>query len=160
MGKIITSREELQKLRKQIRESGEILVFTNGCVDIIHAGHVDYLNKAKAAGDKMLVALNSDSSVQAITGKNRPIIPLEQRAFVMSNLSSVDYVTCFSEETPAELIADLIPDVLVKGQDWALDEIVGHEVVQNNGGKVVAIEFVTDQSTSKIIKKIVEIYKD
>ncbi|MBU0558671.1 MAG: D-glycero-beta-D-manno-heptose 1-phosphate adenylyltransferase [Bacteroidetes bacterium] len=156
---IIRDRKYLLELRAEWKKAGKKLVFTNGCFDILHAGHVDYLNKAKEQGDILLIALNSDSSVKRIKGEKRPVIDEDQRAFIMSNLKSVDYVTFFDEDTPEKIIRELIPDVLVKGEDWALDQIVGRDVVENNGGRVAAIKFVSNQSTSKIINKILEVYK-
>ncbi|MCF8241163.1 MAG: D-glycero-beta-D-manno-heptose 1-phosphate adenylyltransferase [Melioribacteraceae bacterium] len=157
--RIIKDRNELIALVKKLKLEGKKIVFTNGCFDIIHAGHVDYLNKAKSAGDILLVALNTDASVRRIKGKNRPIIKEEERAFVMSNLRCVDYVTFFDEDTPLEIISDIIPSVLVKGADWSAENIVGKDVVDSNGGEIKRIEFITEQSTSKIIKKIIETYK-
>lgn len=127
---------------------------------MIHPGHVDYLIKSKSLGDVLIVGLNTDSSVKRIKGEKRPILLQEERAFVISNLKPVDYVTFFDEDTPAEIIKDLIPDILVKGADWSLDKIVGREVVESNGGEVKTIEFVNDQSTSKIINKIIKNYTD
>lgn len=155
----IKSRKEIKKLRKQFKTEGKKVVFTNGVFDLIHAGHVDYLVKAKEMGDVLILALNSDESVKRIKGNKRPILLQDERAFIVSNLKPVDYVTFFEENTPAEIINDLIPDVLVKGADWAIDKIVGREVVEANGGKVKTIDFVNDQSTSKIIQKIINNYK-
>jgi rfaE bifunctional protein nucleotidyltransferase chain/domain len=151
--------EELVKLRKKYKEEGKKVVFTNGCFDILHAGHVDYLNKAKEKGDILIVGLNTDNSVKRIKGENRPIVPQEQRAFIIDNLKAVDYVTFFDEDTPYELIKAIIPDILVKGADWSIENIVGRDVVEGNGGKVLNIKFVVEQSTSEIIKKIISVYK-
>lgn len=156
----IKSREEIKKIRVQLKSEGKIVVFTNGVFDLIHSGHVDYLIKAKEMGDVLILALNTDSSVKRIKGYNRPILEQNERAFIVSNLKPVDYVTFFEEDTPAEIISDLIPDVLVKGADWAIDKIVGREVVEANGGKVKNIKFINEQSTSNIIKIIKERYKD
>lgn len=157
---IIKSREEIKKIISQLKKEKKKVVFTNGVFDLIHAGHVDYLVKAKQLGDVLVLALNTDSSVKRIKGDKRPILQQDERAFIVSNLKPVDYVTFFDEDTPAEIISDLIPDVLVKGADWAIDKIVGREVVEANGGKVKTIKFVNEQSTSKVIKIIVERYKD
>ncbi|RKY93271.1 MAG: D-glycero-beta-D-manno-heptose 1-phosphate adenylyltransferase, partial [Ignavibacteriae bacterium] len=134
------------------------VVFTNGCFDIIHAGHIDYLNKAKALGDILMVGLNTDDSVKKIKGDKRPIINQDERAEIISNLKPVDYVVFFDEDTPAELINKLVPDILIKGADWKIDEIAGGETVIANGGEVKTIEFVNDQSTSKIIDLITSRY--
>lgn len=156
----IKTREEIKKIRTQLKSEGKKVVFTNGVFDLIHSGHVDYLIKAKEMGDVLILALNSDSSVKRIKGNKRPILEQSERAFIVSNLKPVDYVTFFEEDTPAEIISDLIPDVLVKGADWAIDKIVGREVVEANGGEVKNIKFSNDQSTSNIIKIIKERYKD
>ena len=152
------TREEVKSLRSQLKKENKKLVFTNGVFDLIHAGHLDYLLKAKALGDVLLVALNSDSSVKRIKGNKRPILNETERAFLISNLKPVDYVTFFEEDTPAEIIMDLIPDILVKGADWAIENIVGRDIVEANGGEVKTIEFVNDQSTSKIIQSILDKY--
>lgn len=152
--------EDIKALRKRWKAEGKKVVFTNGCFDLIHSGHVDYLVKAKEMGDILILALNTDTSVKRIKGNKRPILKQDERAFIVSNLKPVDYVTFFEEDTPAEIISELIPDVLVKGADWSLDKIVGREVVESNGGEVKTIKFVNDQSTSKIIQTILNSYKD
>lgn len=157
---IILARSEIKELRQKLKLQGKKVVFTNGVFDLIHSGHVDYLVKAKKLGDILIVGLNTDASVRRIKGEKRPILLQDERAFVISNLKPVDYVTFFDEDTPAELINDLIPDILVKGADWSIDKIVGREVVEANGGEVKAIQFVNDQSTSKIIEKIIKNYKN
>ncbi len=156
---MIVTREEIKKIRAELKEQNKKVVFTNGCFDIIHSGHVDYLVKAKQLGDILIVGLNTDASVKRIKGDKRPILKQDERAFIVSNLKPVDYVTFFDEDTPAEIITDLIPDILVKGADWSIDKIVGREVVESNGGEVKTIEFVNDQSTSKIIQTILSRYK-
>lgn len=157
---IIPDRKELLRTREELKQNGKKLVFTNGCFDILHAGHVDYLNKAKACGDILIVALNSDESIKRIKGEKRPIVPQNQRAFIMDNLKAVDYVTFFEEDTPHEIISELVPDILVKGADWDEDKIVGADIVKANGGSVERIEFVNDQSTSNIIDTIIERYTE
>ncbi|MEN8192249.1 MAG: D-glycero-beta-D-manno-heptose 1-phosphate adenylyltransferase, partial [Bacteroidota bacterium] len=127
--------------------------------DILHAGHVDYLAKAKEKGDILIIGLNSDASVKRLKGEKRPIINERERAFLLYNLKSVDYITLFEEDTPEQLIKELIPDILVKGSDWPIDQIVGKDIVERDGGKVESIEIVTDQSTSKIVDKIYDMYK-
>jgi rfaE bifunctional protein nucleotidyltransferase chain/domain len=155
----IKTRKEISELRKKFKEEKKKVVFTNGCFDLIHSGHVDYLVKAKALGDILILALNTDNSIKRIKGNKRPILNQKERSFIVANLKPVDYVTFFEEDTPAEIINELIPDILVKGEDWAIDKIVGREVVEKNGGEVRTINFVNDQSTSKIIQLIIDKYK-
>jgi D-glycero-beta-D-manno-heptose 1-phosphate adenylyltransferase len=155
---IVTDRNEMIEIRFGLKNGYKKLVFTNGCFDILHSGHVDYLNKAKQLGDYLLVGLNSDISVKNIKGKNRPIINETERASLLDNLKCVDYVTFFNENTPEQLISSLVPDILVKGADWTIDKIVGREIVEANGGIVKTIEFSCDQSTSKIINLIIDRY--
>ena len=155
MGKEVT-RTELIDIRKQLKREGKKVVFTNGCFDILHRGHVEYLTKARALGDVLFVGINTDASVKRIKGQNRPIICQEDRAFVLSALQVVDYVCLFDEDTPHKLIELIVPDVLVKGSDWLIDSIVGRDIVEGAGGKVQTIHFVSKCSTTDIIKKIVE----
>jgi rfaE bifunctional protein nucleotidyltransferase chain/domain len=136
------------------REKGKKIVFTNGCFDIIHAGHVDYLEKAKSLGDFLVVGLNSDESVKRLKGPTRPVNPLEQRKKVLQALKPVDLVIVFEEDTPERLIKEIKPDVLVKGGDWKIENIVGADFVMSYGGKVYTIDFVYDTSTTKIIEKV------
>ena len=150
----VKSLDELKAIRQNYKKEKKKVVFTNGCFDLIHAGHVDYLSKAKELGDVLIVGLNSDTSVKRIKGDKRPILLEAERAFVISNLKPVDYVTIFEEDTPANLIGQLILDILVKGADWTIDNIVGRDVVEANGGVVKTIIFVNNQSTSKIIDSI------
>ncbi|NCS89622.1 MAG: glycerol-3-phosphate cytidylyltransferase [Ignavibacteria bacterium CG2_30_36_16] len=153
------SREELVAIRKELKANGRKVVFTNGCFDIIHSGHVDYLTKAKMMGDVLFVGINSDSSIKRIKGDKRPILDENERAFIVASLKAVDYVSLFDEDTPKELIEAIVPDVLVKGADWTIENIVGRDVVEANGGKVETIKFVNNQSTSNIIKKILSKYQ-
>jgi rfaE bifunctional protein nucleotidyltransferase chain/domain len=153
-----TSLSEIKSIRSKLKAEGKKVVFTNGVFDLIHAGHVDYLSKAKKLGDVLIVGLNSDESVRRIKGEKRPILKQEERAFILSNLKPVDFVVYFDDDTPAKLISEIIPDILVKGADWAVEKIVGRDVVEKNGGQVMNIEFVNDQSTSKIIDLIVKRY--
>lgn len=155
----IKTLKEIKEIRQQLKDQNKKVVFTNGCFDIIHAGHVDYLSKAKALGDVMIVGLNSDSSVMRIKGSKRPILNETERGFIISNLKPVDYVVLFDEDTPKLLIEELLPDILVKGADWEIENIVGKDVVIANGGEVKTIDFVNDQSTSKIIQIIVDRFK-
>lgn len=159
MKNVIVTRDEIKRITKLLKDNGKKIVFTNGCFDILHAGHVDYLAKAKAKGDILIIGLNSDDSVSRIKGELRPIINQNERAFVLSNLRSVDYITLFDEDTPLELISEIIPDVLVKGSDWSIENIVGGDIVIKNGGSVEPIDFVVEQSTSKIVARIKESYK-
>jgi len=145
---------EIKSLRKQFKQQNKKVVFTNGVFDLIHAGHVDYLTKAKALGDILIVGMNTDASVRKIKGDKRPILKQDERAFIISNIKAVDYVAFFNEDTPKEIIDEIIPDILVKGADWSIDKIIGRETVEKNGGEVKTIEFVNDQSTSKIIESI------
>ncbi len=135
------------------------IVFTNGCFDILHAGHVRYLKKARALGDILVVGLNSDSSMRAIKGMGRPIVPETERAEVISALSSVDFVVIFNETTPIRLIEAIRPDVLVKGADWKRGQIVGEDVLKSYGGRVSRIRLLKGKSTTNIIKKILRLYK-
>ena len=153
-----TSLIELIAIRSKLKASNKKVVFTNGVFDLIHSGHVDYLSKAKKLGEVLIVGLNSDESVKRIKGDKRPILKQEERAFILSNLKPVDYVVLFDEDTPEKLISEIIPEILVKGADWAVEKIVGKEIVEKHGGKVMNIEFVNDQSTSRIIDLIVQRY--
>jgi rfaE bifunctional protein nucleotidyltransferase chain/domain len=141
-----------------LRRAGSRIVFTNGCFDILHAGHVRYLSEARSYGDILVVGLNSDKSVKMIKGEKRPIIPELQRAEVLAGLWCVDYVTFFHESDPLKLIEKLKPDVLVKGEDWTEDKIIGADVVTGYGGKVVRVRMVSGVSTSEIIRKILKTY--
>lgn len=147
---------ELINIRIELKKQNKKVVFTNGVFDLLHAGHVDYLTKAKQKGDVLIVAVNSDLSVKKIKGELRPIVPQDERAFIISSLKPVDYVFLFHEETPYEVIRQLVPDVLIKGADWDIDKIVGKDVVEANGGKVETIQFVNDSSTTNIIKTVIE----
>ena len=150
----VKSLSEIKSLRKKFKEQKKKVVFTNGCFDLIHAGHVDYLTKAKALGDILIVGMNTDNSVGRIKGNKRPILSQDERAFIIASLKPVDYITFFYEDTPKEIIDEIIPDILVKGADWAIDKIVGRDVVEKNGGVVKTIEFVNNRSTSQIIDSI------
>jgi len=155
MGKVVNINEIVQ-IVKELKSEGKKVVFTNGCFDILHRGHVEYLAKAKELGDVLIVGLNSDSSVKQIKGDGRPIVSQEDRAFILSNLAFVDYVVIFDEPTPYELISKIIPDVLVKGNDRAIEDVVGRDIVEANGGRVVLVELTPNRSTTNIIKTILE----
>jgi len=130
------------------------IVFTNGCFDILHSGHVHYLNEAKALGDVLFVGLNSDASVKRLKGEDRPVNDEKERQYVLSNLKAVDFVEIFSEDTPYDLIKEVHPNILVKGGDWKPENIVGSDIVLKNGGQVISLKFIEGRSTTGIIKKI------
>jgi len=152
----ILSLESLESLRKTWKASGETIVFTNGCFDILHRGHVDYLNKAANLGTKLIVAVNSDKSISNIKSPTRPIQDEISRSEIIASLGCVDAVTIFNSDTPFDLIKTLIPDILVKGADYNPTEIVGYDIVTENGGKVLTLNFLPGYSTSLIEKKIKE----
>jgi D-beta-D-heptose 7-phosphate kinase/D-beta-D-heptose 1-phosphate adenosyltransferase len=154
VAEIILDREELLRVRERLRAEGRRLVFTNGCFDILHVGHVRYLQQARALGDALLVAVNSDRSVRALKGEGRPVMDESERAELLAALASVDFVTVFDDESPRSLIAQVLPDVLVKGGDYALDEIHGREEVEGAGGQTVALPFIEGASTTNIIERI------
>ena len=156
MGKILPLKELLKEL-EPLRGKNRI-VFTNGCFDLLHAGHVHYLTECKKLGDLLVVGINSDRSVKRLKGPKRPIIPLEQRAYILSNLCAVDYVVPFEEDTPYNLIKEIKPDLLVKGGDWDIERIVGRDIVESYGGKVLTVPFKFDISTTKIVEEIKKRY--
>ncbi|MBK6774033.1 MAG: D-glycero-beta-D-manno-heptose 1-phosphate adenylyltransferase [Ignavibacteria bacterium] len=151
---MIRSLNDIIKLREKIRIENRKVVFTNGCFDIIHKGHVTYLNEAKSLGDHLIVGINSDDSVKKLKGKDRPVNNEYDRAFVLDNLKSVDDVLIFNEDTPYDIIKEIIPDLLVKGGDWKEEDIVGSDIVKMNGGKVISLQFVNNYSTTNILEKI------
>ena len=153
-GQKILDRNSLKKKVDLLRQSGKVVVFTNGCFDLLHVGHARYLQEARKQGDCLVVAVNSDSSVQQIKGRGRPIIPDDQRAEVMAALSCVDWVTVFDEPDPLVLIKLLKPDVLVKGSDWPEEKIIGAQEVKGAGGKVLRIPLEPGISTSDIFERI------
>ncbi len=155
--KLITRCEVGEKIRAW-QASGKKVVFSNGCFDILHAGHVEYLTAAKQLGDMLLIGLNSDASVRRLKGPNRPVCCETDRAAVLSALQVVDAVTLFDEDTPEELIATLLPDILVKGSDWEIERIAGAGAVLEHGGAVLTIPLLEGRSTSGIIEKIIRIY--
>ena len=155
--KIYADFKAFKSTLKQWKESGEIVVFTNGCFDIIHHGHVDSLQKSAAFGTKLIVGLNSDKSVELLKGKNRPVFSQQARALMIAALAFVDAVIIFTEETPADLIALINPDFLVKGKQYEVHEIAGHETVLANGGHVETLDLVPDISTSEVIRRIKEL---
>jgi rfaE bifunctional protein nucleotidyltransferase chain/domain len=157
MSKIVTV-TEIAAIAGQLRKSGKTIVFTNGCFDLIHAGHVKYLSKAADLGEVLILGLNSDASVKKIKGEKRPVIHQEQRACVVAALQMVDYVVLFDAPDPLELIETVCPDVLVKGADWAEDAIVGADFVTARGGRVARIDLAPGISTTTIIERIGALY--
>jgi D-beta-D-heptose 7-phosphate kinase/D-beta-D-heptose 1-phosphate adenosyltransferase len=154
MSGMILTLDDLLKERKRLRDAGQKLVFTNGVFDILHVGHVRYLAQARALGDALVVAANSDRSVRELKGADRPLTNENERAEILAALGAVDYVTIFDDISPRSLIAQLLPDVLVKGGDYALDQIHGREEVEAAGGRVVSLPFVDGASTTEIIDRI------
>lgn len=147
-------REELKKKIESERQAGRRVVFTNGCFDLLHVGHVRYLREARQIGDVLIVAVNVDETVTELKGKGRPILPLDERIRILSALSCVDYVVPFEEPTPREIISELRPDVLVKGGDYEIEEIVGRDVLWSYGGDVRTIAPTEGLSTSETVKRI------
>ena len=150
----IKSLGTLTKLTRALQRAGKRIVFTNGCFDILHLGHVSYLQEARNKGDVLVVGINSDRSVKRLKGAGRPVVAEKQRASVVAALEAVDYVVIFSEDTPEQVIQTITPDVLVKGGDWKIEDIIGGRFVIGNGGKVFSIKFVKGFSTTSLIKKI------
>lgn len=157
-GKLLTL-EEMKKERELLRKDGRKLVFTNGCFDILHLGHVTYLAWARSQGDALVVGLNTDASVKHNKGPKRPIVCEEDRAALLLSLRCVDYVVLFDDETPLNLITELLPDVLIKGKDWA-GRVVGSDVVEANGGCVKLADFVANHSTTGVIERVIDVYSD
>ncbi len=155
----IKERKELLRIMNDLKAKQKRIVFTNGCFDLLHIGHVRYLEEAKALGDVLVVGVNSDTSVRKLKGPKRPILPEEERAEILSGLGCVDYVTLFDEIDPLKLITSLRPDVLVKGGDWSKEQIVGKEEVERSGGEVFIIPFVEKASTSNLIETILKRYE-
>src|SRR6202161_4335142 len=153
MGKIV-SQDELVGIAAREKAAGRLVVFTNGCFDLIHPGHVRCLADARSLGDLLVVAVNSDHSVRGNKGPERPLVPQQDRAEVLAALAAVDYVTIFDEPTPRELIARVLPSVLVKGADWAPEQVAGREEVEAAGGRVVSISLAPGYSTTNIVQKI------
>lgn len=151
---MLITKEEFKAVREKLSDKSESVVFTNGCFDILHRGHVEYLNQAKSLGRYLVIGLNSDSSVKKLKGEDRPVNNETDRAFVLSNLKCVDAVIIFEEDTPYDLINTVKPDFLVKGGDWKEEQIVGSDIVKSYGGKVISLKFVDSYSTSNIIDRI------
>jgi len=147
---------EIEKIVKELKSSGQKIIFTNGCFDIIHAGHIQYLQEAKNLGDILIIGLNSDFSVRKLKGENRPINNETNRSIVLSGFYFVDYVVVFEENTPYDLINLIKPNILVKGGDWEIQDIVGSDIVLEKGGEVKSLSFKEGFSTTKLINKIKE----
>lgn len=145
---------KLVEQSKVWRNNGEKIVFTNGCFDLLHRGHVEVLANTSDLGDKLIVGLNTDSSIQDLKGKNRPIIDENSRAILLASLQFIDAIVFFSEDTPYHLIETILPDILAKGGDYKVEEIIGHEVVLQNGGEVILVPFIDGFSTTNIVNKI------
>lgn len=150
----IKTKEALKKIVSRLKKERKTVVFTNGCFDILHAGHVTYLEEAKREGDVLIVALNSDSSVRRLKGKGRPVVNQKERSMVLAALDSVDFVTVFEEDDPAAIIKALGPDVIVKGADWRKGEIIGGDYVKKRGGRAATARLYKGLSTTFLIKKI------
>lgn len=150
----IVTRKEAEILLKKWKKEGQKVVFTNGCFDILHLGHIDYLEKSRNIGDKLVVGVNTDSSVSRLKGQSRPVNDEYSRSRLIAALDFVDAVVLFEEDTPQQLIADLIPDILVKGSDYDISNIVGADIVMKNGGTVETIDLVEGYSTTQLIEKI------
>lgn len=152
MGLFCKTHEELLQKLNQSR-SGKKVVFTNGCFDLLHVGHVRYLQEAKKLGDLLVVALNTDASVKKLKGPTRPVQIENDRAEILAALACVDFTTLFNEDTPQNIIQKIIPEILVKGGDWKIEQIVGADFVQANGGKVFSLQFIDGKSTTNLIQK-------
>ena len=152
--KIYPDAESVQEVVKDWKLAGDTVVFTNGCFDLVHRGHIDSLSKAAALGNRLIIGLNSDASVKKLKGENRPLIDQQSRAILLAALFMVDAVVLFDEETPYELIKSILPDVLVKGSEYQVEEIAGFDVVLASGGKVERIELTDGFSTTDLIRKI------
>jgi len=150
----IFPRSEFLPVREELRRRGRKLVFTNGCFDLLHAGHVRLFREARSLGDALVVALNDDASVRRLKGPSRPVTPLAERLEVLEAVEAVSYLTWFAEDTPREIVAALLPDVLVKGGDWTPETVVGREEVEAAGGRVVIIPYLPGHSTSSILERI------
>ena len=156
----IYQRSELAFILQQARADGAVVVTTNGCFDVLHLGHLRYLQAARQLGDLLVVAVNSDSSVRHLKGENRPLVPEEERAEMLAGLECVDYVVIFPELTPISLLSQLKPNIHVKGGDYQLEQLIEREVVEANGGKVIVGLNVPGKSTTNLIEVICERYKD
>jgi len=150
----VTPQQQAQDKVRQWKNEGKLIVFTNGCFDLLHPGHIDYLDRAAALGDKLIIGLNDDDSIRRLKGPSRPINPLPDRAVMLAALRAVALVVAFSEDTPLSLIRTLMPDILVKGGDYQADDIVGASEVRQNGGKVIVMPFIDGHSSTGLIQRI------
>ncbi len=155
----IKTKEDLHRIVEDLKKKRKRIVFTNGCFDLLHIGHIRYLEKAKTLADILVVGVNSDRSVRTLKGPKRPILPEEERTEILSGLGCVDYITVFDEQTPLELISSLQPHILVKGGDWTKETTVGKEGVEKSGGEVVILPFEEGSSTSNLIETILKRYE-
>jgi D-beta-D-heptose 7-phosphate kinase/D-beta-D-heptose 1-phosphate adenosyltransferase len=155
MGRIVDL-QEMMTIRGELRHHGQRVVFTNGVFDLLHRGHVEYLQTARTLGDILVVGINTDASVKRLKGEARPLVPLEDRAFILAALECIDYVVPFAEDTPENVIRALLPEVLVKGADYKIEEIVGHDIVRAAGGRVERIALSPGRATTNLIEKILE----
>ncbi|MEA3420201.1 MAG: D-glycero-beta-D-manno-heptose 1-phosphate adenylyltransferase [Acidobacteriota bacterium] len=156
MVKKLQSLVNLIGIRENLKSQGKRVVFTNGCFDLIHGGHIYLLREAKKLGDVLVVAVNDDSSIRKIKGPGRPIFPLEERLEILESIEDIDWLVAFSQESPKKVIESLHPDVLVKGGDWLPEEVVGKQEVEEAGGKVIIIPFLSGHSSSEMVRKIIE----
>lgn len=156
MVKKLQSLVNLIGIREGLKSQGKRVVFTNGCFDLIHGGHIHLLREAKKLGDVLVVAVNDDSSIRKIKGSGRPIFPLEERLEILESIEDIDWLVAFSQESPKKVIESLLPDVLVKGGDWLPEEVVGKQEVEEAGGKVIIIPFLSGHSSSEMVRKIIE----
>ena len=150
----IKSLRELLPVRRALKRKGRTVVFTNGCFDLLHAGHVRLFRKAREQGDVLIVALNTDASIRKLKGPERPVFPLRERLEILAAFADVDYVTWFAEPTPRKIVAELLPDVLVKGGDWGPGRVIGRAEVEAAGGKVVVVPYLEGHSSSSLIDRI------
>lgn len=155
----IKSLDELAEELDRLKEQGKRIVFTNGCFDLLHVGHTRYLETAKSYGDVLVVAVNSDRSVRQIKGDKRPVLPENERAELLAALSTIDYVLIFDEPDPCYILSKIIPHILVKGGDWSTDAVIGRDIVENAGGRVILVPEIPGRSTSAIIQSIQERYR-
>jgi rfaE bifunctional protein nucleotidyltransferase chain/domain len=159
MDKKFKKLDDLVIIREDLKRQDKKVVFTNGCFDLLHSGHIHLFREAKKMGDVFMVAVNDDISIKRIKGKARPIFPLDERIEILGAIEEIDYLTSFSEETPQKVIARLLPDVLVKGGDWRPEEVVGKREVEEAGGEVIIIPYLEGCSSSEIVKRIVSSIK-
>ena len=156
--KKIKSVPQMKRIVARLKKQGKEIVFTNGCFDILHVGHVRYLTRARKLGDILVVGLNTDRSVRMIKGEKRPIVSEEERAEVLASLEVIDYVVLFDEPDPLRVITALKPTILVKGADWQKDKIIGRDVVEGSGGRVVRVPLVPGSSSTGVIERIIKVY--